>query len=274
MNRFTKVLVILLPFLLCGCLEVSQKIIVNKDGGGRIIEKFMMSKQALKMISGFFNALPTAMGSKPSKQEALNLYDKKKLMADAEKYGPGVKYLSSKMLSTDTKEGYEAEYEFKDITKLRINQNPSGKAPKPSDATSTAKEENITFLFEKGKPAVLTVLFPGRTDFTKEKKNKGDKRDKTTKEKATDEMREALKDLYIGITVQPEGKIVETDATYNDGGTITLLEMDFKQLLSDDEQFKSFAKADPESVEEAKALLKKIPGFKVEMKDRVTVKFE
>ncbi len=271
MIRFGKVLLILLPFFLCGCLEMSQEIFINKDGGGRIVEKFMMSTAAIEKLTGLFAAFPGAEGAKTKKTD---MYDRKKLKADAAKYGPGVQYVSSRKLNTDTQEGYEVQYAFKDINTLRINQNPSDKGPKPADATSNAKQEDITFQFEKGNPATLTVIFPGKPDFTKEKKRTKDKRDKTAKKQATEEVREFLKDLYIGIKLHPEGKIVETDATYNEDGTITLLEMDFNKLLTDQKEFESFAKKEPESVEEAKALLKKLPGFKIELNEKVVIKFE
>ncbi len=274
MMRYAKILCVLLPFVMCSCLEMSQKIFVNKDGGGTIVERVMMSKAGIKQLQDIFGSFASGTGSKP---KPLDFYDKKKLIAEAEKYGPGVNYVTSKKASTDTKEGYEVTYAFQDITTLRINQNPGGKGPATADSKPATQEENITFLFEKGTPAKLTVVFPPPAKVKKEKKAKKEKvdmRDAATQQKANDELRDALSDFYVGITVQPKGKIVDTNATYNDNGTVTLLEMDFKTLISDEKQFEEFAKKEPQTIEETKAMLKNLHGFKVELNPQVTIIFE
>jgi len=263
-----------LLFFVCGCLEVSQEIHINKDGGGRIIERVMMAKAALKQLNAFFSSFPSDNKSKAKKTEKIDMYDKKKLIADAKNYGPDVEYVSSKKVSSKTQDGYEVVYAFKDINKLRINQNPGDKGPKTSDSKSEKKEENVTFNFEKGSPSVLTVNFPPMEKAKKEKKEKAAKKDKESTQKEVDQMREMLKDFYIGISVQLEGEIVETNATYRDGNKITLLEMDFNKLLSDEKQFESFAKKEPDTIEETKVMLKNLPGFKIELNRKVEIKFE
>ncbi|MFH1830637.1 MAG: hypothetical protein ABH871_07670 [Pseudomonadota bacterium] len=271
MKQFKKIILFILPLFLCGCLEVKQEITVNKDGGGQIIETVMMSKSALKELNDFFSSFPAEKGQKTKK---IDIYDKKKLEADAAQYGPDVKYVSSKMMNTKTKEGYEVVYAFSDINNLRINQNPGDKGPKTSkDAKSDTKQENITFKFEKGDPSTLIVSFPAPTKSSKEKKQKADKKDKEAEQKELDELREIFKDLYIGITIQTEGEIVETNATYRDGNKITVLEMDFGKLLEDQKNFESFAKKEPQTVEEAKEMLKNLAGFKVELNNKIVAKF-
>lgn len=271
MNYIKKVLPLLLLFFVCGCLEVSQDIHVRKDGSGSIVERVMMSKSALKQLNDFFSSFPSDKKSKPEK---MDIYDKKKLVADAANYGPDVEYVKSKKLTSKTMEGYEVEYSFKDINALRINQNPGDKGPKKSDSKQESKEENVTFHFEKGSPALLTVNFEGQSKPSKKEKQKAQKTSKEDEKKAIDQMREILKDFYIGITVQPEGEIVETNATYREGNKITLLEMDFNKLLSDEKMLETFAKKDPDTIEEAKDLVKKLPGFKIEPNKKVTIKFE
>ena len=271
MNRCKKLLLFFLPFFLCACLEVKQEITVNKDGGGKIIETVMMSKAMLKQLNDIFSGLGSEKGKK---SEKIDLYDKKKLEGDTAQYGPDVKYVSSKKVSTKTKEGYEVVYAFNDINNLKINQNPGDKGPKTSkDEKSDAKVENITFKLEKGDPATLVINFPPMAKPPKEKKQKVAKKDKEAEKKEMDELREMFKDMYIGITIQPEGEIVETDATYRDGNKITMLEIDFGKLVQNEKEFETFAKKEPETVEETKELLKHLPGFKVELNRKVVVKF-
>ncbi len=272
MKLCKKLFLFVLPFFLCGCLEVKQEITVNKDGGGKITETVMISKAMLKQLNDIFSGLGSGKGKK---SEKIDIYDKKKLEADAANYGPDVKYVSSKKVSTKTKEGYEVVYAFNDINNLKLNENPGDKGPKTSkDDKSDAKVENITFKFEKGDPATLIVNFPPMAKAPKEKKKKGVKKDKEDEKKQIEEAREVFKDFYIDITIKPEGEIVETNATYRDGNTITILEMDFDELLKDEKQFESFAKKETETVEETKALLKNLPGFKVETNKKVIIKFK
>jgi hypothetical protein len=262
----------LLPFLLCGCLEVSHQIVVNKDGSGKIIERFAMSKAVIAQMNALFSSFPSADGKK---EKPIDLYDKKKLKEDAANYGPGVTYVTSKRINTGTKEGYQVEYAFKDINKVRIDQNPSDKTPTAPDKSSSSKQEPITFRFEKGSPATLTVVFPKEVKKPKKKRrSKEAGKTKAAQKKEADELREIFKDFYIGITVRPQGTIVDTNATYNEGGTVTLLEMDFKKLLTNEKEFQSFIKKEPETVEEAKALLKHMPGFKIELNREIKISFE
>lgn len=272
MKHFKTLLLFAIPLFLCGCLEVKQEITVNKNGGGQIKETVMISKSALKQLNDIFSGLGPDKGKKSAK---IDIYDRKKLEADAANYGPDVKYVSSKKVSTKTKDGYEVVYAFNDINTLKLNENPGDKGPKTSkDDKSDAKVENITFKFEKGDPATLTINFPPLAKAPKEKKKKGVKEDKEAEQKQIESAREVFKDFYIDITIKPEGEIVETNATYRDGNTITILEMDFSKLLQDEKQFASFAKKETETVEETKALLKGLPGFKIETNKKVVIKFK
>lgn len=279
MIRFGKFWFVFMCIFICGCFEVSQEITLNKDGSGRLVERMMMSKDVMNKMNEFFASF-AALGasggkSKSKNKEGMDIYDKDKLIADAAKYGPDVKYVSSKKVSTANKDGYEVVYEFKDINNLRINQNPSDKGPQSkTDAKENAKEENIVFQFQKGEPSTLTIVSPKQDNLEKEKKKRAEKQDKAAEQKELSEMRDVFKDLYIGIFIRPSGKIIETNATYNDNGRITLLEMDFAKLVANEKQFESFAKAKPETVEASKELLKKIPGFKVDLNEKVIIKFE
>ncbi len=271
MKQFRKfILFFFVPFFLCGCLDVRQEIFVKRDGSGKIIETVMMSKAALKEINDIFSSFSAQKGKKRKK---INIYDKEKLMADAAQYGPDVKYVSSKKMSTKTKEGYKVVYAFSDINNLKINQNPGDKTPKISkESKSDAPQENITFEFEKGDPSTLVVSFPSVTKPSKEKKEKVAIKDKEAEQKELNEVGEILKDLYIGITLKTEGEIVETNATYRDENRITILEMDFAKLLDNQSKFESFAKEEPQTVEETKEMLKNLPGFKVELSKKIVAK--
>ena len=83
-----------------------------------------------------------------------------------------------------------------------------------------------------------------------------------------------MKDFRISIQVEVDGNLVETNATYVDGSTITIMEMSFAELLKDPEQFKKLKSLDEASYEESKELLKDIPGIKIETNEKIEVIFE
>ena len=87
-------------------------------------------------------------------------------------------------------------------------------------------------------------------------------------------MSQMFKGMRIAIAIEVEGAIVETNATHRKGSRVTLMEMDFDKLLENQEKFKLFAESKPETFEETKALMKDLPGIKVEMNPEVQIKFK
>jgi len=153
---------------------------------------------------------------------------------------------------------------------MKIQQDPGKKAPSMGlQAEEEKKEEVITFRLTRGKPATLAITM-----------SKGEwERDTTEQapEEADSEteamMMEMLKGLRFVSTVQVEGTIKETNASFREGSTITLVDIDFEKLASNKEQFKKMSRAQPKTLEEAKILFKDVPGLKFEMNQTVTVKF-
>jgi hypothetical protein len=70
------------------------------------------------------------------------------------------------------------------------------------------------------------------------------------------------------------GTIAQTNAEYRDGARVTLMEMDMNKLLADPVKFKEMAKANPQTLQEAKTLMKGVDGVKVEAAPEVKIKFQ
>ena len=66
---------------------------------------------------------------------------------------------------------------------------------------------------------------------------------------------------------------METNASYVDGSTVTLMDIDFANILEDEEKFKELMSANPETVEEMKELVKDNPGIKVEIEEAIRIRF-
>jgi len=286
----------LILFSLVGCLQVDTLIKVKPDGSGTIEETVMMSKEMVQMMTGMMQQMMEGMaegmeegGEEPSAkqpekeqaQESFDLFDEAKLKQEVGDMGEGVTYVSGKKISTDTFEGYEAVYAFTDINKLKLNQNPSDNVPSgPSEGDSEEKEEYVTFHFKRGKPATLSVKLPEGNPDEKDDVAKPDE----TAEPSADEQQQAammlaqmknmFKGMKIAMAIEVEGDVVETNATHVEGSRVTIMELDFGKLLEMPEKLVQFSQLQPETVEDAKAFMKDIPGFKVDMNKELMVKFK
>jgi len=76
------------------------------------------------------------------------------------------------------------------------------------------------------------------------------------------------------MAVEVAGAIKETNAEYQSGSRVTLMEMDFNKLLANPEKFKQLAKENPKTIQEGKALMKGIDGVKIETAPEVKIKFQ
>jgi hypothetical protein len=285
---------ILLSFL--GCIQVDTLIKVKSDGSGTIEETVMMSKEMVQMMEGMMKQMMEGMaegieeaGNKPSEKkpeqeqamESFDLFDEAKLKQEAGDMGEGVTYVSGKKISTDTFEGFEAVYAFADINKLKLNQNPSDNMPSdPSQSGSEEKEEYVTFQFTKGKPATLSVKLPEDEPDKKEDAPKPEEMPELSAEEQQQaammlqQMKSMFKGMKIAMAIEVEGNVVETNATHVDGSRVTIMELDFGKLLEMPEKLMEFSQLEPDSVEDAKAFMKDIPGFKVDMNKELTIKFK
>jgi hypothetical protein len=210
------------------------------------------------------------------------LLDEAKLQESAAGMGSGVMLLEAEPISTETGEGYRARFAFADINQLRLDQNPGGRAPDAGDtaegAAAADKEEPVTFLFQGGDEPLLIIRPPRDEGIDQESKGGGSNEEQATPndpgaQMAMMMMSQFLDGLRVAVYVVPEGEIIETNATHRQGSRITLMEMDFGKLIQDPARFQAFAQREPDSLEEAKTLMKDLPGVKVDLNPEVKIRF-
>lgn len=209
-----------------------------------------------------------------------SLPDEEQLAAEAQKMGVGVRLLSYEPLTNDRGNGYRVVYRFEDINQLRLNQNPSAAGRPASSAAAqdgeetAGPEEYLTFRFRKGNPATLQILSPklqaGGTISGEEASEEMSEEDRAA---MMDMLRQIYQDMRIRIAVEVQGNIVSTNAAYREGSKVTLVDLDFGRLLQNEAQFQKLARANPRTLQETKELLKNTAGIKLEMNDRVEVRF-
>ena len=248
---------IVVVFSLTGCIESKILIKVNTDGSGEIVETFLMSKEMLQMP---------------------DLLDMDKLKEKTGTMGEGVTFASAEKVSTDKAQGYKAVYQFSDINKIMINQNPDENVPQPpAEGEDEPVKEFITFKFAKGtksKPAVLTIINPQKE--SRQEAVAPDKAAPISDQEAMmmDIFKETFRDMKIDVAVEVNGKIVKTNAEHVDGRRVVLMELDFSKIVENEEALRTLAMSKNESLENTKAVMAKIPGIRVELKDKVEVQFK
>ncbi len=266
--------IFLLLLTLTSCIEVQYKMFLRNDGSGRIEETIYMNSAMVQMMKGFM-----AMGNDSTSQKEFSLFDEEELRAAAKKIGKGVRYISGKGLKENGREGHIAVYEFDDINKIKMDEDLSDKAS-PMGEKNDTPEDDITFKFSKGSPATLIINMPedeekNETEVEGEEMEIESETNEDLDEEWTEEMKNMMKDFRIAIMIEFEGDIIETNATYVDGSTVTLLEMDFDKIMDDPEKLKKLKSLDDNSsFEETKELLKDVPGIKFETNQEVKVVFE
>ena len=269
MKYFKIFLVLLLPVtFFTGCLQVDTTVKLNKDGSGTIEEKVMMSDMVVQMMNQFMNSMPDSS----AKKQEFKLFKEDELRDKASEYGEGVKYVSGKEVSKDGWKGYTAVYSFKDINKLRMDTNPNKKV-ELDKSNSEVENDYFSFRFNPGNVAELII---DRPDVSMDEEPETD----TTTEESTqnqplnDEIVKLMDGMKIKISLQPQGNIVSTNASYVDGSDVTLLDVDFSALLKNKGDLDKFKKNPPKSLDEMKELVKNIPGMKIELQKSVSIKFD
>lgn len=262
--------ILVVTFLLAGCLQVETTLKVNKDGSGTIIEKVLFSKAFVNMMKDFAHAFQDSAST-----EEFKIYDVNEIITNAKDYGDNVDCVSHTEIADDKWEGYQAVYFFDDVTQIQISPDPDSKINLEDETASNEEEEEFyIFKFLKGNNPQLIIDRP----VIELNANAEDKEDSVeTEQSEVEEGEEFLKmmeGMKIDIAVEVEGEITNTNATYVQGSRVTLFQMDFTEMMKNKEGFKEFKKNEPKNIDEIKMYLEKLPGIKVEVEKPITINFK
>ncbi|MCX7029522.1 MAG: hypothetical protein NTU62_05305 [Spirochaetes bacterium] len=262
---------------LAGCMDTSTKITVKPDGSGTIEKTIVLSSH----LAEFAQSMGMKMDRASLEQGMLN---EEGLRTEAAQMGTGVAFVSAQKITTAKGNGYRALYSFTDITKLKINRNPVGDVAMPTGGTGggaasggaggsggqQSVPEYLTFSFAKGTPAVLTIVEP--------KVQRSTTGASSGQAAADPAQLAALKPLYsdlrIALSIEVQGKITETNAAFVSGSTVTLMDMDFGVILADDATVKKLSALPTQSLAEVEALVKSLPGVKLDTQESVKIAFK
>jgi hypothetical protein len=263
-----KIFVLLaLSLALMGCFESIVLLRVNKDGSGTIEETVVISDAFMELMKSF--------GGEEEGEEEEEPINEQELIDKAASMGEGVRYVSAEPVKTDRGSGYKAIYSFSDINDVRINQNPGENvSPPPMGGEEEGPvEEWLRFNFRGGKTATLEIIYPRDMEMEQEEEPSEGEADMDSNPEMMEMMRELYQDMHIRIAVEVNGEIAETNASYVEDSTVTLMDIDFAKILQDEEKFKELMNANPSTVEEMKELVKDNPGIKVEIQESIRIRF-
>ncbi len=283
----TILLLILAAFTLTGCLEYESRIKVRPDGSGILIETVKFNEETADFMRGLDESMADSMESA--------MFDEAKLRQKAVEYGQGVSYVSGKRIQENGKLGYVAVYAFTNIENLMIGQKNMTEQLPGSDATTVnpstgdnSPADRFAFAFTKGSPSTLRIrVFPENElrqklgEEQQEQMEDSEMLSDSLQDSALRMMKVFLEGMKMNFIVEVEGTIIETNASNRNGSAITLLGLDFDQLLGDNKALKSLMakgaemeqSGRPQSMQELKHFIKGIPGFKAEF-DEVVIKFQ
>lgn len=297
MNRIYISVILLAALALGGCIETQLLVKIRNDGSGTIHETIRMKKD----LGAMFQAM--AMGMKEGLEEAgmdvkegetappsddalagslLEMFNDEEIRAHAAKMGNGVRYVSHEMIDTDEHAGYQAEYAFDDINTVHVSQDPGANLPEfpGNEGEGDTQDELVAFSFTPGNPARLVIRPPQDSDAdaaadaaaeesTPESETPADEESA----EGMEQMKEFFRGMRLRIAVAVDGRIQETNASFVDGSTVTLMDLDFDALLDNPELFKSMQNAEQMGPSAVMEMMKKIPGLKMETEKEVSVTF-
>ncbi len=253
--RFSRLVLIPAALMAVGCIQGQRVIKVNADGSGTIVDTVSLGAQARQMMAAMEEMDKAPAAEKKNKKA-------EKLKAMAASMGEGVSYVSQE----PGKDGAEKiTYAFKDISKLKVDWSPD-----PSESDSKAPKDPLTFRFvRQGGNSILTVVQPAKAAAKAEGKPKP-KPEEMAQQMGM--MKAMMAGLKMSGILEVNGRIVKTNSPYAAGPVVTLMEIDFDQLVADEASFKKLAEIDDPSTADPKVMAG-IKGVKVHTQPEIVIEF-
>jgi hypothetical protein len=241
-RRLRSLLLLALCGLAVGCIQFHSTVKVNRDGSGGVVQELVISGTLMAMFGGEFD-----------------LADEAQLRNDASAMGPGVTLASVEAIDDARGRGHRAVYRFTDIDQLTLNQNPSGSMPQAAGG-GDAVQENVRFALRRGTPARLRVDLP--------QPEGGDVGEAAPGELPAGEMLDLARQLYsemkMSLAIEVDGAIRSSTATHVDGARVTVMEIDFGDVVADEGRFLELLSQNPDTLSSTLSALAEIEGIKVE----------
>ena len=237
---------------LSGCIEIESVISLKKDGSGTLTETLNMGAQAAAMMK-----VRSAEGA----GGLLARFDEKSLKERVKTMGEGVELVGVEIIEgTDGSLSLVTTYKFSDISNLIYDP----KSVLEKDEIPMSEKEKM-FSFKDGE---LTIAIPNPNEDSFALGNQG------LAEEELAMMAPMLTGTKGTVKIVSEGGIESTNATFHEGNTITLVSMDFDEIMKNEEGLKALTQLQGETREEFAQAVARVKGMDVETKAEVKIKLK
>ena len=295
MNTLRTALVLAFALALSGCFQTKTLVRLNADGSGTVQETVLMNSAIQAAVMG---GMGMGMAS-GVERDSDTPYILENLQARAGDLGATFVGVEEQDLLFG--DGYIATYSFEDINTLRLTSDPSAFLPdelreEMNDDMGGQEQEPIVFAYRNGE--LLITLPPPDLDGEDDEEieeitldlddpgtpRRDPKKQQTIYEESDDElgmgsardegMAMLFRDMRFTLTVELPGEVAETNASFLDGRTLTLYDMDFEAMIEEPgsfERLEQLSPGGPPSSAAAMRLLSELPGIRYEPAETVTV---
>jgi hypothetical protein len=277
--RPARLLAVVCAVLSAGCFTSDSVIVVQPDGSGTVTNTILLKSATLELLKSAQPFVEAEKGgaAKEGTASAKEFFSEARMREATASMGEGVTFKSMEPLRREGWEGVNVVYAFKDISKLKYNMRAES-AVAPTDSSSP---ELLTFKFTPGaaaSPSKLTIVLPLEKALKERSKTTGQmpKMDDSPMGKA---MMEQFKTMFEGlrasVAVEVAGPIVKTNADYVSGSKVTLLAIDFNQMMASGADFEMFGAISDGTIPlaEAREKLKTTKGLSMQLQPEVNVEF-
>lgn len=267
MKRFILALTsTVVALVLPSCLQSETTIHLQKDGSGTLTEQTTYGARMLAML-----AQMSAAGGKMVKDPLADLSSPEKAKARAATLGPGVTVEKSIPYESGGNKGATVTYHFTDINKLTISPGDSIKnlSPMAAGAPAATQAKPVAFTYTGG-TLTVTMPAPPTAAATPETPSVPGMPDMENPQMQA-MMKQMLADMKMSFKLVIEPGIAETDASLQDGNTVTLMDLQMVKLLEKPETLKKLSKAPQQDPVAALEFIKGLEGVTMETKKQISI---
>jgi hypothetical protein len=258
--------------LSAGCLTIDSVIAVQPDGLGTITHTLFLKSTTIESLEKF----ATTRENRAEGAGWKDFFTEAKWREATATMGEGVTFQSLQRLKKRGWEGVKVVYFFSDISKLTLKMG----FPSVVSLTEPAPAaEAMTFRFTPAAagPAQLTIVMPPSRTLDERASSQPETDGSPPRPNATALMARAswLLDAFrASVTVDVGGPIVSTNADYVSGSRVTLLAVDFNQMMSSGADIELFGAAiDGRLPPDIREKLKATKGLAMQVQPEVNVEF-
>lgn len=260
--------VALAGWLSAGCITSDTLLKVKPNGSGTMELTFLVNTELFKELGQMMGGEGTSTSTSKSKSSMPTPEEMAKQLSQMK----GVRLVSQTPVTRDGAEGARIVLAFDDINQITVSEDLPGKEFKP------AAEDAVKFTLRKlpSGNALLSVQFPDKPGEAAAKPSQNQPRQNQPKDRSAEKMDPAMmkmvagffKGMRVTIAVDVEGTLVKTSSPYVEGNRVTLLDVDFGQLMEDPaalEKMDTLPLGPDTSITEARAALEKagVKGIKI-----------